>query len=81
MANQFKGVMQQLNKTFGLMKIQSDEFEILRKPDRIIEVSLPVLMDNGKIKVFTGDLLWHKNKIRSAVALRRRSWTAFLPRA
>jgi glutamate dehydrogenase/leucine dehydrogenase len=61
MANQFKGVMQQLNKTFDLMKIQSDEFEILRKPDRIIEVSLPVLMDNGKIKVFTGYRVQYNN--------------------
>jgi glutamate dehydrogenase (NAD(P)+) len=61
MASQFKGVIQQLNRTIELMKVDYDEFEILRKPDRIIEVSLPVLLDNGKIKVFTGYRVQYNN--------------------
>lgn len=61
MANQFKAVINQLNKTCELMKIEPDELEILRKPDRILEVSLPVLMDNGRIKVFTGYRVQYNN--------------------
>jgi len=61
MANQFKGVINQLNKTCLLMNIDHDELEILRKPDRILEVSLPVLMDNGRIKVFDGYRVQYNN--------------------
>ncbi|MDD4271301.1 MAG: Glu/Leu/Phe/Val dehydrogenase [Patescibacteria group bacterium] len=61
MADQFKGVINQLNKTAAIMKIEHDELEILRKPDRIIEVSLPVLMDDGHIKVFTGYRVQYNN--------------------
>ncbi len=61
MANQFKSAINQLNKTAGLMDINYDELEILRMPDRIIQVSLPVLMDNGRIKVFTGYRVQYNN--------------------
>jgi glutamate dehydrogenase/leucine dehydrogenase len=61
MADQFKGVINQLNKTCEIMKIEHDELEILRKADRIIEVSLPVMMDDGHIKVFTGYRVQYNN--------------------
>ncbi|MFH0955716.1 MAG: Glu/Leu/Phe/Val dehydrogenase [Candidatus Falkowbacteria bacterium] len=61
MANQFKAVINQLNKTCETMKIEHDELEILKKPDRIIEVSLPVMMDDGHIKVFTGYRVQYNN--------------------
>lgn len=61
MPNQFKAVINQLNKTCELMKIEPDELEILRKPDRIIEAALPVLMDDGRIKVFTGYRVQYNN--------------------
>ncbi|MDO8592635.1 MAG: Glu/Leu/Phe/Val dehydrogenase [bacterium] len=61
MQNQFTGVINQLNKTCKIIKIEHDELEILSRPDRIIEVSLPVLMDNGRIKVFTGYRVQYNN--------------------
>ena len=61
MANQFKGVINQLNPTCALIGLDHDELEILRKPDRVIEVSLPVLMDDGKIKVFDGYRVQYSN--------------------
>ena len=61
MANQFKGVINQLNKTCALMGIDYDELEILRKPDRVIEVALPVIMDDGHIKVFDGYRVQYSN--------------------
>lgn len=61
MANQFKAVIDQLNKTASIMGVSHDELEILRKPDRVIEVSLPVLMDDGRIKVFDGYRVQYNN--------------------
>jgi len=61
MADQFKAVINQLNKTCEIMKIEHDELEILRKPERIIEVSLPVIMDDGSLKVFTGYRVQYNN--------------------
>lgn len=43
------------------MGIEHDELEILRKPDRVLQVSLPVLMDNGRIKVFDGYRVQYNN--------------------
>ena len=43
------------------MNLECDELEILRRPDRILEVSLPVLMDNGRMKVFTGYRVQYNN--------------------
>ena len=61
MTEQFKGVINQLNKICEIMKIDHDELEILRKPDRVMEVSLPVLMDDKHIKVFTGYRVQYNN--------------------
>lgn len=61
MAGQFKAAINQLNKVSQIMGLECDELEILRKPDRIIEVSLPVLMDNGRMKVFTGFRVQYNN--------------------
>lgn len=61
MTDQFKGAINQLNKTCRIINIDRDELSILRQPDRVIEVSLPVLMDNGSIKVFTGYRVQYNN--------------------
>ena len=61
MAHQFKAAINQLNKVSQLRHITYDELEILRRPDRIIEVSLPVLMDNGRMKIFTGFRVQYNN--------------------
>ncbi|MDD4900648.1 MAG: Glu/Leu/Phe/Val dehydrogenase [Patescibacteria group bacterium] len=61
MANQLKGAVNQLNKVAQIMGLTCDELEILRRPDRVLEVSLPVLMDNGRMKVFTGYRVQYNN--------------------
>lgn len=50
-----------IEKAARLMKLDSDVKEILRNPNRIIEVSLPVKMDSGKIQVFRGFRVQHSN--------------------
>ncbi|MCL5438752.1 MAG: Glu/Leu/Phe/Val dehydrogenase [Patescibacteria group bacterium] len=36
-------------------------FSVLKAPDRIVEVSLPLKMDNGEIKIFKGFRVQHNN--------------------
>lgn len=43
------------------MKLESQTQDLLSNPDRIIEVSLPIKMDNGKLKIFRGFRVQHNN--------------------
>ncbi len=44
----------QLEKAAKVMNLDPGLLEILRHPKRVVEISIPVRMDNGEIKVFTG---------------------------
>jgi glutamate dehydrogenase (NAD(P)+) len=46
--------MTQLESTARLIKLDPDVHEMLRAPKRILSVSLPVKMDNGRVKNFQG---------------------------
>ncbi|KAA8922200.1 Glu/Leu/Phe/Val dehydrogenase [Thermoplasma sp.] len=50
----FEMALQQLEKAAAVLKLDEQALEILKQPEKILQVSLPVRMDNGKIKVFTG---------------------------
>jgi len=52
--NPFENAMSQLNKAAQIMNLDKNLHEILKQPDRVLTVAIPVKMDNGKIKVFTG---------------------------
>jgi glutamate dehydrogenase/leucine dehydrogenase len=61
MANIFRQSLKQLDKTCALIRayqgqkdIKSEEIEILRQPKRVVEVALPIEMDNGRLQVFRG---------------------------
>ncbi len=54
MENPRENLEKQLEKTFEYLKIEEGTKKILKKPKRIVSVSLPVRMDNGEIKVFEG---------------------------
>jgi glutamate dehydrogenase (NADP+) len=65
-SNPFENAMIQLDKTAGKIFEQGSKFtqkekdeikqllEILKQPQRIVNVSIPVKMDNGKLKIFQG---------------------------
>ena len=36
------------------MNLDKNIYEILKQPDRVLTVSIPVKMDNGEVKIFTG---------------------------
>ncbi len=46
--------LKQLERAAKIMNLDEDLLEILKHPKRVVRVSIPVKMDNGKIKVFTG---------------------------
>ena len=52
--NPFLGAMKQLEKAAKVMSLDSAVDAILRQPDCVLTVAIPVLLDNGKTTVFTG---------------------------
>lgn len=54
MSNPFENAMSQLDKAAKIMNLDKDIHEVLKQPDRVLTVSIPVKMDNGEIKIFIG---------------------------
>lgn len=52
--NPFASFIGQLEKVRQMVEIDENAFAQLQAPQKILEVSIPVKMDNGKIKVFRG---------------------------
>lgn len=52
--NPFENAQAQLHKAAAVMKLAPDILELLSHPDRVIEVAVPVKMDDGSLKVFDG---------------------------
>ncbi len=50
----FVGAQKQLEKVKKLINLDDNIFEQLKSPQKFLEVSIPVKMDNGTVKVFTG---------------------------
>ncbi|MBC8444208.1 Glu/Leu/Phe/Val dehydrogenase [Candidatus Woesearchaeota archaeon] len=59
--NPFENAQVQLKKAADLMKLDKNIYEILKQPQRILEVNIPVKMDDGTIKVFKGFRSQHNN--------------------
>lgn len=54
MNNPLENVKEQLASVQTLVKIDENIFQQLNFPERVIEVSLPIKMDDGHVEVFTG---------------------------
>ena len=52
--NPFEIALKQLDEAADLINLESGMRDVLANPKRVLTVSLPVKMDNGKIRVFTG---------------------------
>ncbi len=50
----FKISQEQLDKAAGIMNLQKEAHAILREPMRTLEVSIPVKMRDGELKMFNG---------------------------
>ena len=52
--NPFEVALKQLDEAVKLIKLDKGLQEVLANPKRVLTVSLPIRMDNGEIRVFTG---------------------------
>lgn len=59
--NPFDNAIKQLEDASKYCTSEKKLIEILKYPQRIIEVSIPLQMDNGKIRVFKGYRVQHNN--------------------
>lgn len=61
MNNPFESAKAQLAQAASVASLDAKKVEQLNNPDRYIEVSIPVTMDNGEQKIFTGFRSQHNN--------------------
>ena len=57
----YENALEQLDKAAKIIKLDQGVHEILKKPKEILEVSIPVKMDNGRVQVFTGYRVRHND--------------------
>ena len=57
----FENTLAQINEASAIMKLDSNVQAILSYPKKMLEVAVPVKMDNGKIKVFKGYRVQHSD--------------------
>ena len=62
----FDIAVKQLEKAAKVIKLDKEALEILKEPKEILQVRIPVKMDNGQTKVFTGFRV-HYNNARGPV--------------
>ncbi len=53
-ANPFESMLKQLDTVQKIIKINANVYEQLKSPEKCLEISIPVKMDDGSVKVFTG---------------------------
>ncbi len=59
----FEAVLARLDVAAKLMNLSDDVAHVLRNPSKQVKVSLPVMMDNGKIQVFEGYRVVHSTHL------------------
>jgi len=50
----FNNALQQLERAYEHITVSNDAKEILKSANEVLETSIPIRMDDGKLKVFTG---------------------------
>ncbi len=61
MASLLNSTLARLQEAARLLNLEEKYFVILERPDRYLEISLPVKMDNGSLKVFRGFRVQYNN--------------------
>jgi len=57
----FENTLKQINEAAEIMNLDKDIITILSHPKRVLQVSMPVRMDSGEIKVFEGFRVQHND--------------------
>ena len=61
--NPFEIVQKQIHRAVEALKLEPAAYEILKQPMRFFEVSIPVKMDDGSVKVFMGYRSQHNDAV------------------
>lgn len=61
--NPYEMAVKQLKRAIDILGYSDDVFERLKRPDRVLEVAIPVKMDDGSLKVFVGYRSQHNNAL------------------
>jgi glutamate dehydrogenase len=59
--NPYLNAVETLKHVSSIIGLDSNYLELLQTPQKVIQVSIPVRMDNGQIRVFTGFRSQHNN--------------------
>ncbi|MCX6810925.1 MAG: Glu/Leu/Phe/Val dehydrogenase [Candidatus Berkelbacteria bacterium] len=59
--NPFLNAQQQIDDAAKYSDCDSEIIKVLKEPQRVIEVSIPIEMDNGKVEIFKGYRSQHNN--------------------
>ncbi|RMF29676.1 MAG: glutamate dehydrogenase, partial [Candidatus Nitrosothermus koennekii] len=59
--NPYENALKQLDEAAKLINLDEGLHQFLRKPKRVLEVSIPVRMDDGSVRVFTGYRVQHND--------------------
>lgn len=59
--NPYEDVKKQIDEAKKLVDFDPEVIEILKYPQKVVEVSIPMHMDNGEIKIFHGYRVQHNN--------------------
>jgi glutamate dehydrogenase/leucine dehydrogenase len=57
----FQNSLHQLEKACDILQVESDIFNVISKPQKIMLARIPVRMDNGSVEVFQGYRVQHNN--------------------
>lgn len=61
MSTPFDNAIKQLQKAAQVINLDDKVFQLLKTPDRILQVKVPVKMDDGTLKIFEGYRVQHNN--------------------
>ena len=55
----FDNALEQFDRAARILKLSEDQIAMIKEPRRIVEVKLPIRMDDGSIKIFKGFRVQH----------------------
>ena len=61
--NPFENAQKQVKTACDKLGMEPAVYELLKEPQRVIEVSIPVKMDDGSVKVFKGYRSQHNDAV------------------
>ncbi|MEA4963954.1 NAD-specific glutamate dehydrogenase [bioreactor metagenome] len=61
--NPFLNAQKQVKEACDRLGLEADVYEILKQPLKVLEVAIPVKMDDGSVKVFTGYRAQHNDAV------------------